>query len=98
MENNKKIADEAYNFVAKNKEKDKMSNEEFWMNVVYQAIARTRTDEMQRNQIPCGAERPQRKTLCQMYSGHKGSHSASIFWEDEGSPPLSPPTKKSDEG
>ena len=31
---------------------------------------------------PCANERPKRKTLCQLPKGHKGSHSAVIFWED----------------
>lgn len=29
----------------------------------------------------CGDERPARKVFCQMKKGHKGSHSAVIFWE-----------------
>jgi hypothetical protein len=31
----------------------------------------------------CGNERPKRKTLCQLEKGHKGSHQATIYWEDE---------------
>ena len=29
----------------------------------------------------CGHERPKRKVLCQLKKGHKGSHSAVVFWE-----------------
>ena len=29
----------------------------------------------------CGAERPNRKTLCQLRAGHRGSHTAVMFWE-----------------
>jgi hypothetical protein len=31
----------------------------------------------------CGNERPARKVLCQLKKGHKDSHRAIIFWEDE---------------
>ena len=31
----------------------------------------------------CGKERPLRKVLCQLKKGHKGSHRAIIYWEDE---------------
>jgi hypothetical protein len=31
----------------------------------------------------CGNERPKRKTLCQLEKGHKGSHQATIYWENE---------------
>lgn len=31
----------------------------------------------------CGDERPQRKVLCQLPKGHKGSCQAVIFWERE---------------
>ncbi|MGR3175081.1 MAG: hypothetical protein ACUZ8N_10835 [Candidatus Scalindua sp.] len=33
--------------------------------------------------IGCGKERPVRKTLCQLFEGHKGSCQAVIYWEDE---------------
>jgi hypothetical protein len=33
--------------------------------------------------IGCQHERPTRKTLCQLQKGHKGSHQAVIYWEDE---------------
>jgi len=29
----------------------------------------------------CSAERPLRKTFCQLEKGHEGSHRAVIFWE-----------------
>lgn len=32
---------------------------------------------------PCKRERPKRKVICQDSKGHKGSHHAMIFWEDE---------------
>jgi len=32
----------------------------------------------------CGKERPPRKVLCQLRKGHKGSHRAVVYWEDEG--------------
>jgi hypothetical protein len=31
----------------------------------------------------CANERPARKVFCQLAKGHKGSHRAIIFWEDE---------------
>lgn len=31
----------------------------------------------------CGNKRPARKVMCQLKKGHKGSHRAVIFWEDE---------------
>jgi len=30
----------------------------------------------------CGKQRPPRKVFCQLPIGHKGSHSAVIYWED----------------
>ena len=40
---------------------------------------------MEKAEDYCGVERPARKTLCQLKKGHKGSHRAVIFWEDEDS-------------
>lgn len=34
----------------------------------------------------CGDERPVRKTFCQLFEGHQGSHQAVIYWEDENKP------------
>jgi len=31
----------------------------------------------------CAHERPPRKVMCQLSKGHKESHQAVIFWEDE---------------
>ena len=31
----------------------------------------------------CAHERPHRKVICQLPKGHKKSHQAVIFWEDE---------------
>lgn len=31
----------------------------------------------------CEHERPPRKIICQKLKGHKGSHHAVVFWEDE---------------
>src|SRR5262245_45186787 len=38
-----------------------------------------------RGQLPCGAERPNRKILCQGGKRHEGSHHATIYWEDTSS-------------
>lgn len=35
--------------------------------------------------LTCGDERPQRRVFCQLPKGHKGSHQAVVFWEDEAS-------------
>lgn len=35
------------------------------------------------NKTPCSHERPYRKTICQGVKGHKGSHHAMIYWEEE---------------
>lgn len=38
---------------------------------------------LEKQKPACGNERPNRKTLCQLPKGHKGSHQATIFWEDK---------------
>jgi len=40
-------------------------------------------DEVIRTLIGCGNERPDRKVICQLKRGHKGSHRAVVYWEDE---------------
>ena len=40
-------------------------------------------DRVVRALIGCGNERPDRKVICQLKNGHKGSHRAVVYWEDE---------------
>ena len=47
-----------------------------------EALQRYRKD-IGLNKEPCANERPPRKVICQLPKGHKGSHQAVIFWEDE---------------
>ena len=40
-------------------------------------------DEIVRTLMGCGNERPDRKVICQLKNGHKGSHRTVVYWEDE---------------
>jgi len=66
----------------KQKIRDFINQEDAWTDEELELMLEDGLDNLFDTQC-CQSERPARKVFCQLPRGHKGSHSAVVYWEDD---------------